>query len=295
VNFGYSTMNSAAGLLPAELGRQLEDRGFESMWVPEHTHIPTSRLTPHPSTNPIPDGYLHMMDPLVSLAAAASVTERLTLGTAVCLVLQHDVVALAKAIATLDVVSGGRVVLGIGAGWNEEELADHRPDVPFRQRYSAMAERVAALRALWTDSEAGFTGRWDRVSPSWVFPKPVRGSVPVALGNWGALGVDHAARYADEWMPIDAMLQGVDGRPDVAAAVERFRRLVAEHGRDPASVPISLLMFSRPTDVRIERYAALGVRRVVLSVPSANVSSGIEILRDLDEITPIVQRHRSNP
>jgi probable F420-dependent oxidoreductase len=291
VHFGYSTMNNAAGLLPAELGRELEDRGFESMWVPEHTHIPTSRLTPHPTTDPIPDGYLHMMDPLVSLAAAAAVTRRLVLGTAVCLVLQHDVIALAKAVATLDVVSGGRFVLGVGAGWNEEELADHRPDLPFRQRFGAMAERVAALRALWSDSEAGLSGRWDRVSPSWVFPKPVRGTVPIALGNWGQLGMDHAARYADEWMPIDAMLRGADGRPDVASGVERFRRLVAEHGRDPDTVAVSVFMFSRPTDARIERYAALGIRRVVVSVPSADVIPPSDIRRDLDEITPLVQRH----
>ena len=275
MQFGYSTMNSAAGLPPSELGRELEDRGFESMWVPEHTHIPASRLTPHPSTNPLPDGYLHMMAPFV------------------CLVLEHDVIALAKTTATLDVVSGGRFVLGVGVGWNEEELADHRPDVPFRQRYLAMAERVAALRTLWTDSEAGFTGRWDRVSPSWVYPKPTGGTVPIVLGNWGALGVEHAARYADEWMPIVAMLKGDDGRPDVAAGVERFRRLVAEHGRDPDSVPVSLLMFSRPNDSRIERYAALGIRRVVLSVPSADVLPGSEIRRDLDEITPVVQRHRT--
>lgn len=294
MHFGYSTMNNAAGMLPADLGRELEERGFESMWVPEHTHIPTSRLTPHPSTNPIPDGYLHMMDPLVSLAAAASVTNRLVLGTAVCLVLQHDVIALAKAAATLDVVSGGRFVLGVGAGWNEEELADHQPDLPFRLRYSAMAERVAALRALWTDSEVGFAGRWDRVSPSSVYPKPVRGTIPIALGNWGALGVEHAARYADEWMPIDAMLRGPDGRIDVAAAIERFRRAVAEHGRDPDDVAVSVFMFSRPTDTRIERYRALGIRRVVLSVPSANVVPDSDIRRDLDEITPIVQRHRTN-
>ena len=234
-----------------------------------------------------------MMDPFVSLAAAAAATQRLVLGTGVCLVLEHDVIALAKTDATLDVVSGGRFLLGVGAGWNEEELANHRPDVAFRQRYGAMAERVAALRALWTDSEAGFTGRWDRVSPSWVFPKPIAGTVPVVLGNWGSLGVEHAARYADEWMPIDAMLKGADGRPDVAAGVERFRRLVAEHGRDPDTVPVSLLMFSRPNDSRIERYTALGIRRLVLSVPSADVLPASEIRRDLDEITPIVQRHRT--
>lgn len=293
MHFGYSTMNSAAGLLPSRIGPELEARGFESMWVPEHTHIPTSRVTPHPTTEPIPSGYLHMMDPLVSLAAAASVTQRLTLGTAVCLVLQHDAVALAKAVATLDVVSGGRVILGVGTGWNVEELADHRPDLPFKQRYSAMEERVATLRALWADSEAGVDGRWDKVSPSYVFPKPVQGTVPIALGNAGALGLEHAARYADEWMPIDAMLRGPDGRPDVAAGVLHFRRLVAEHGREPDSVPITLFMFSRPTDARIERYAALGIHRLVLSVPTAEVVGPDTIVRDLDDLTPIVQRYWS--
>ena len=293
MHFGYSTMNSAGGLLPADLARELEARGFESMWVPEHTHIPTSRQTPHPSVNPLPSGYLHMMDPFVSLAAAAAVTQRLVLGTGVCLVLQHDVIGLAKAAATLDVVSNGRFVLGAGTGWNAEELADHRPALAFRQRYRAMEERIAALRTLWSDSEAGYSGKWDTVSPSWVFPKPVNGTVPIVLGHWGALGIDHAARYADEWMPIDAMLVGEDRRPDVAAGVEHFRRLVAEHGRDPDAVPVSLFMFSRPSDARIERYAALGIRRVVVSVPSAEVVPAADIMRDLDEITPLVQRHRT--
>jgi hypothetical protein len=151
-------MNSAAGVHPARLARELEHRGFESMWVPEHTHIPTSRTTPHPSVNPLPEGYLHMMNPFVSLAAASAVTDRLVLGTAVALILQHDVVDLATETASLDVISGGR---------------------------------------------------------------------------------------------LDAMLRGDDGRPDVAGAVEHFRRMVSEYGRDPDEVPISLLLFSRPSPARV--------------------------------------------
>lgn len=291
MRFGYMTMNSASGLHPAQLGKELESRGFESMWVPEHGHIPTSRETPHPSANPLPEGYLHMMNPFVSLAAASAVTERLVLGTAVSLILQHDVIDLATEVATLDVLSGGRVVLGVGVGWNAEELADHRPELPFRQRYRAMRERVAALRALWQRSEEGFEGTWDKISPSWVYPKPTRGTVPIALGNWGPLGVRHAAEYADEWMPIDQYLLGEDGRPDVGLGIERFRSLVADAGRDPAEVSISLLLFSRPKPARIESYAALGVGRIVISVPSSDVVDADFIRRDLDEVTPLVTQY----
>jgi probable F420-dependent oxidoreductase len=291
VRFGYTSMNAASGLHPAPLARELEARGFESMWLPEHAHIPTSRTSVHPSGEALPEGYLHMMSPFVSLAAASAVTERLVLGTAVSLVLEKNLIDLACEVATLDVVSGGRVVLGVGVGWNAEELADHRPELPFRLRYSALRERVAALRALWTDSEAGFSGRWDNVSPSWLYPKPVRGTVPIASGNWGPLGIRHAAEYADEWMPIDAWLAGDDGRPDVAGGIELFRRLVAECGRDPDTVPVSLVMFSRPTPARIERYAALGVQRLVLTAPSAGLVDADFVRRDLDEVTPLVQQY----
>ena len=210
------------------------------MWVPEHAHIPTSRLTPNPTADPLPVGYLHMMNPFVSLAAAAAVTERLVLGTAVSLILQHDVIDLATEVATLDVISDGRVVLGVGVGWNVEELADHRPDLEFRQRYRAMRERVAAMRSMWGTGEAGFSGTWDKVSPSWVNPKPVRGSVPISLGNWGPLGLRHAAEYADEWMPIDNMLVGDDGRPDVGMWIVRNRSIHNPTSGRPSS-PTSML------------------------------------------------------
>jgi probable F420-dependent oxidoreductase len=298
MDFGYMTMNSAAGLHPAPLARELEERGFESMWVPEHTHIPTSRRSPHPSEDPLPEGYKHMMNPFVSLAAAGAVTERLVLGTAVSLILQHDMIDLATETATLDVLTGGRFILGVGVGWNAEELADHRPELPFRQRYRAMAERVAALRALWADGPdggdggVGFEGTWDRCSPSWVEPKPTGGRVPIALGNWGPVGMGHAADYADHWMPIDHYLTDDEGRRDVGAGVERFRRLVAERGRDADEVGVSLLLFGRPTPARIERYAALGIERVVVSVPSADVVDADFVRRDLDAVTPLVAEYR---
>ena len=144
MDIGYLGLNDAGGIRPDHLAAELEDRGYESLWMPEHSHIPTSRKTPYPGGGDLPEGYWRMMDPLVSLAVAAGATSSLRLCTGICLVLEHDLLDLACATATLDVLSGGRLQLGIGVGWNEEELANHRPDVPFRHRYRAMRERVAA-------------------------------------------------------------------------------------------------------------------------------------------------------
>ncbi|MEZ5227903.1 MAG: TIGR03619 family F420-dependent LLM class oxidoreductase [Acidimicrobiales bacterium] len=219
MKFGYLS-TTTAGIRPDHLATELEARGFDSIWMPEHSHIPADRTTPYPSGGELPSSYYHMMDPLLSLMAAASASSTLELYTGICLVLEHDLLDLACATASLDVLSNGRFKLGIGVGWNEEELANHRPDLPFKLRYSAMRERVAALRTCWGDERASFDGRWDSFTDSYVYPKPVRGTVPVALGNAGPVGIQHAAEYADEWCPIDASMLNTNGRPDVAGAIE---------------------------------------------------------------------------
>ena len=231
MKFGYLSLNDADGIRPDRLAKELEDRGFDSVWMPEHSHIPSSRATPYPGGGDLPDGYWHMMDPFVSLQAAAVDLDELTLATGICLLLEHDVLDLACAVATLDRLSGGRVLLGVGVGWNEEELVNHRPELPFAKRYAAMRDRVAALRAAWTEEDAAYEGEWDRFTPSWVYPKPADGPVPIALGNAGPIGIRHAAEYADEWCPIDASLLNTGGRPDVAGGIEMFRRLAGEAGR----------------------------------------------------------------
>ena len=194
MRFGYLTLNALDGIRPDDLARELEQRGFDSIWVPEHSHIPTSRATPYPAGGALPDGYWNNMDPFVSLAMAAQVTTDLELCTGVCLLLEHDVLDLACTTATLDALTGGRLTLGVGVGWNEEELANHRPELPFKLRYSAMEERVEALRVAWSEDEAAFEGRWDRFEESWIYPKPADGTIPVALGNAGylALGLGFA-------------------------------------------------------------------------------------------------------
>ena len=290
VKFGYLTLNPAAGIAPATLAIALEERGFDSIWVPEHSHIPASRDTPYPGGGDLPRAYYNMMSPLISLATAASVTTDLVLATGITLILEHDLLDLATQAATLDVLSGGRLLLGIGVGWNVEELATHRPDVPFERRYAAGRERVAALRAAWAggpDDAVSFAGEWDRFEPSFVTPKPTRGTVRIAMGNAGPLGMRHAAEYGDEWSPLDTSLRDEDGRIDVAGGVARFRQLLADNGRDPASVPISLHCFSRLTPERIAGYAEAGITRVV-AAGSTSVTPAADTLRHLDELAPLV-------
>ncbi len=287
MRFGYLSLNTVEGIRPDHLARELEDRGFDSVWMPEHSHIPTSRETPYPAGGPLPEGYWRMMDPFVSLTLAAAATESIELCTGICLLLEHDVLDLACTTATLDALSGGRLRLGVGVGWNEEELVNHRPDLPFKQRYSAMEERVAALRTAWQDEEAAFDGRWDRFSASWVYPKPANGTIPVALGNAGPVGIEHAARYADEWCPIDASMLNDGRKPDVAGAIDLFRSKAAEAGRDPADIPITIFTMGNRRE-RVEQYAELGVDRAVIMPRKMDLHPADDTLRHLDAVADMV-------
>ena len=289
MKFGYLTGNHAGGILPGHLARELESRGFDSVWFPEHSHIPVERRSTYPNGGQLPETYFHMMDPWVSISAAAAETTTLTLGTGICLILEHDLLDLACTVATADVLSEGRVVMGIGVGWNEEELENHRPDLPFRKRYSAMRERVEALRVAWRDDEASFQGTWDRYSPSWVFPKPAAGTVPIALGNAGPLGIQHAAEYADEWAPIDVGIMNVGGKPDVLGGIKRFRGLADEAGREGSSIPISLYIWGRPQLQRLEEYAEAGVTQFVFTPVNFDLPPADDTLRYLDELAPTLE------
>ncbi|MDH3682885.1 MAG: LLM class F420-dependent oxidoreductase [Acidimicrobiia bacterium] len=289
MRFGYLSLNTVEGIRPDDLARELEARGFDSVWMPEHSHVPTSRMTPYPAGGDLPEGYWRMMDPFVSLALCAAATENLALYTGICLVLEHDVLDLACTTATLDALSGGRLRLGIGVGWNEEELANHRPELPFRLRYSAMKERVEALRTAWRDEEASFDGRWDRFTESWVYPKPANGTIPIVLGNAGPVGIEHAATYGDEWCPIDASMLNDGNKPDVPGAIELFRTKAADAGRNPENLPISIFtMGSRPD--RIDRYAELGVDRVVIMPPTMELHDRSATLSHLDGIAETMER-----
>ena len=243
------------------LGRALEERGFSSLFLPEHTHIPTSRRTPPPTGEAVlREEYRRTLDPLVALAGVASVTERLRVGTGICLVAQRDPIVTAKAVATLDNLSDGRFVFGIGFGWNEDELEHH--GVAMAQRRAVAREHVLAMRRLWTEDEASFDGERVSFSPSWSWPKPIqRPGPPVLIG--GAPGPKlfaHIAEYADGWLPIGG--RGVKGAlGDLAAAVERA-------GRDPASVRV-VPFATLPDQGKLDYYASLGIEEVVTQLPSA--------------------------
>ncbi len=256
MELGFSSMNTPDEVRPDILARALEDRGYTSLFYGEHSHIPASRATPYPTGGPMPDQYRRMMDPFVGLMMAAAATERLQIGLGICLVLEHHVLDLAKSVATLDVLSGGRVLFGVGVGWNAEELANHRPDISWSQRYKATEECVGALRSCWNDEESEFHGEFFDFDPIWSFPKPLqRPHPPVLLGTGGPLGTQHAVRWADEWMPMDVALGNVPKR------VAKFRQIASDVGRD---IPISMLTFGDPTPEALHQYRDLGIVRTII-------------------------------
>jgi probable F420-dependent oxidoreductase len=259
MDLGVTSFLTDRSITPAGLAREAEDRGFSSLFVPEHTHIPISRRTPYPNGGELPEEYKRTLDPFVALTSAAAATSRLRLGTGIALMAQRDPIVTAKAIASLDLLSGGRFVFGVGFGWNLEELADHGVDR--RDRRSVARERVMAMQRLWADDEAAFAGDHVAFESIWSWPKPVqRPGPPVWVG--GAPGPTlfrHVAEYADAWMPI--------GGGGVRAALPDLRAAVEQAGRDPDTV--SVVPFATlPDRGKLDHYASLGITEVVAQLPS---------------------------
>lgn len=239
-----------------DVARAAEGAGFESLFVAEHTHIPVSRRTPYPMGGELPDEYARTMDPFVSLTAAAAVTERLRLGTGVCLVVERDPIVLAKEVATLDVLSGGRVLLGVGAGWNAEELAHHGVD--FGSRWAVLHDRVKLMQALWTDEVASYDGAHARLEPSWQWPKPVQRPLPVLVGGGGRRAMEHAVAYGGGWMPMPSKERFAD-------RLATLREVAAAH---EAAVPPVTIYLVRPDREVVGHYAAMGIERAVFLLPT---------------------------
>jgi probable F420-dependent oxidoreductase len=267
---------------PAELARELEARGFSSLWLPEHTHIPSSRRTPAPMGEPLAEEYFRCLDPFVALAVIAAVTERLRVGTGIALIAERDPIVTAKEVATLDHVSGGRASLGIGYGWNIEELENHGGSKATRR--AVVRERVLAMQALWADEEASFDGEHVHLTPSFAWPKPVqsvrgRSGVPVLVGGApGPILFRHIAEFADGWIPI--------GGGGVKAAMADLGRACDEVGRDHAEM--SVIPFGTlPDQGKLDHYESIGIRETVLRLPSAGRD---EVLRTLDSFTPFLPR-----
>ncbi|MEU9241471.1 LLM class F420-dependent oxidoreductase [Streptomyces sp. NPDC048385] len=261
-------------IAPVRLARELEARGFAGLYLPEHTHIPVERTTPYPAGGDLPREYGRTVDPFVALGQAAAVTGSLGLGTGVTLVAQHDPIGLAKQIATLDHLSGGRFTLGVGFGWNVEEAADH--GVRWRDRRELGRDRMALMRALWADEPTAYEGEFGSVRASSAYPKPVqkpRGPVtgPRTLigGAAGPKLFAHIAEYADGWLPI--------GGRGLTESLPVLRGVWADAGRDPAAlqvVPYAVL----PAPGKLAHYAELGVEEVVLQLPPAGEAEVLAVL-----------------
>jgi len=257
-----------------ELARAAEERDFESLFVPEHTHIPTSRRSPWAGGPNLPKDYWHTLDPFVALAAAAAVTTRLSLATGICLVIERDPITLAKEVASLDFLSKGRFIFGIGGGWNAEEMENH--GTTFKTRWRLLRERILAMKEIWTKDEAEFHGEFVNFGPIWSFPKPVqKPHPPILMGGDGPTTFDRVVEFCDGWMPI-----GPRAPINFPGKIAALRTRGEKAGRDPASISISI--FHAKTDEAVLRsYQEAGVERAIFGLPSA----------DRDSILPLLDRY----
>ncbi|MFJ4582138.1 LLM class F420-dependent oxidoreductase [Streptomyces echinatus] len=268
-------------ITPARLARELEQRGFAGLYLPEHTHIPAERTTPYPAGGDLPREYGRTLDPFVALGQAAAVTEHLGLGTGVTLVAQHDPIDLAKRIATLDHLSGGRFTLGLGYGWNVEEAADH--GVTWRTRRELVRDRMALMRALWSPEPTAYAGRFGSVRAAFAHPKPVRkprgpvvGPRTLVGGAAGPKLFAHIAEYADGWLPI--------GGRGLTESLPVLRSVWSDAGRDPADLEV-VPYAVQPTPGKLGHYAELGIEEVVVQLPPAGEA---DVLRALDAYGPLL-------
>ncbi len=247
------------GMPVVDVAREVEARGFESLWLPEHTHIPTSRRSPYIGGAPLPKEYIHTLDPFVALTAAAAVTERIRLGTGISLLIERDTITTAKTIATLDLISGGRFELGVGGGWNREEAEHHGTDWP--TRFRRLEEQLEALTLIWTREEAEYHGEFVDFEPIWSWPKPVQTPrPPILIGGETVHTLRRIVRDADGWLPrarnVERVIEGI----------RELAVLAEEAGRDPASISVSIFA-PAPDPEAIERLRATGAQRIIFWLP----------------------------
>jgi probable F420-dependent oxidoreductase len=272
MQFGVAMFPTDYAMRPDALARAVEERGFESLWFPEHTHIPASRRSPWPGGPTLPKEYWHTHDLFVALATAAAVTTRLRVGSGICLVVERDPIVTAKEVASLDALSRGRVLFGIGGGWNAEEMEDHGTD--FRTRWELLRERVLAMKRIWTEDEPSFEGDHVRFPPLWSWPKPVQQPhPPILLGGHGRRALERVVDYCDGWLPI-----GVRAG-DLGAGIAALRRLASEKGRDPRTLSVSVYGAAMDPDA-LDRLRTAGVDRAIFWLPPASA----------DEVMPVLDR-----
>jgi probable F420-dependent oxidoreductase len=263
-------------ILPQELARELEDRGFESLWLPEHTHIPASRRSPWPGGPELPKEYWHTYDPFVALTAAAAATTRLKLATGICLIIERDPITTAKEVASLDQLSNGRFLFGIGGGWNAEEMENHGTN--FKKRWRILRERILAMKEIWTREEAEFHGEFVNFDPIWANPKPLqKPHPPILMGGFGAGTHDRVIEFCDGWIPIGFRSAGI------IEGIADLRQKAAAAGRDPATISVSIFG-AKPDRAAVDELANAGVERVIFNLPSAKSDTVLPLLDKYREL-----------
>ncbi len=277
--FGIAMFATDYAIAPQDLARAVEERGFESLWLPEHTHIPASRRSPWPGGADLPKEYWHTYDLFVALTAAAMATTRLRVATGICLVVERDPIVTAKEVASLDRLSNGRLIFGIGGGWNADEMENHGTN--FRTRWRLLRERVLAMKEIWTKEEAEFHGAFVNFDRIWSHPKPAqKPHPPIIMGGDGPTTFDRVIEFCDGWMPIG-------GRAPLANLPERIaalRRRAEQAGRDPKSISVSI-WGAKPDRAAVDALAQAGVERAVFTVPAADRDT---VLRRLDSYAPLI-------
>jgi probable F420-dependent oxidoreductase len=261
MQFGVLMFPADYAIRPDELARQAESRGFESIFFPEHTHIPANRRTPWPGGADLPKEYWHTHDPFVALSAAAAVTTKLKIGTGICLAIERDTITLAKEVASLDFLSNGRFIFGIGGGWNVEEMEDH--GTVFKTRWKKLREQIAAMKRSWSEDAAEFHGEFVRFEPIWSWPKPVQQpNPPILLGGHSKQVLQRVVDYCDGWMPIGMRAA------QLLDDIQQLRQKAETAGRDPRSISISIFG-AQPDPEVLATYRKIGVERVIFALPAA--------------------------
>jgi len=279
MHLGVAMFFTDYSMSPAELARALEERGFESLFAPEHSHIPLSGDAAFPSGGEIPKKYYDVMDPFVTLTAAAAATTRLKVGTGICLIVQRNPIQTAKLVASIDQVSGGRFLFGVGNGWNKDEMANHGTD--FKTRHKLARERIEAMKAIWTQSKPEYHGEFVNFGPMMTWPKPMqKPHPPILVGGAFPYGARRAIRYGDTWMPH----RGGPDYTDVHAKLPEFQKLVADAGRD--ALPVTIWGAEQNADV-LKRDQEAGIERVVISLDSAKADV---ILPQLDHWATLLRQ-----
>jgi probable F420-dependent oxidoreductase len=280
VRFGITMFPTDYAVDPDQLAQMAEERGFESLFLPEHTHIPAGRDTPYPAGGELPEMYWHTYDPFVALTAAAAATERLLLGTGICLIVERDPITTAKEVASVDRLSGGRFLFGVGAGWNREEMANHGTDP--RRRFGVMGERVEAMKAIWSEDEASYHGRFVNFDRIWAWPKPLqRPHPPIIVGGNGARVLERVVAFGDEWMP-----NRIEDPGELAQRISELGELAAAAGRE--RLPVGLYAAPAKAEV-VAAYEQGGVERYVFYVSPAP-SEDAE--RRLDHLVAVIEEYR---